>query len=298
MAGGFLDVNGLDMQKFGISSSMRSFKLTFAPSIPKPGFQVHRLGLHEMMRPSLVNRPEGTGDFLFMLFHSPVRVKSQEKISEWPSSSLIIWTPKDSHYYGNPDATWDHSWLHCSGREIAGLLRASRISPGRRIALSDPSLMERFLLEMAAELKGWSSPDGKILRNLFENFIRAVVRQVFDKTGPLAPPGLLAIKARIEQRFTGQVRLADLARQAGWSVPHLCTEFKRFFGLPIIQYIFQLRMNQATYLLRDHNRRVGEIALLVGYPDLYTFSKMFKRRFGVSPKKFREMNLAPQPGRR
>lgn len=49
-------------------------------------------------------------------------------------------------------------------------------------------------------------------------------------------------------------------------------------------------MNQATYLLRDHNRRIGEIAEAVGYSDLFTFSKMFKRHFGMSPKKFRELN--------
>jgi AraC-like DNA-binding protein len=41
----------------------------------------------------------------------------------------------------------------------------------------------------------------------------------------------------------------------------------------------------------DKNRRIGEIADAVGYSDLYTFSKMFKRHLGISPKKFRELDL-------
>ena len=50
-------------------------------------------------------------------------------------------------------------------------------------------------------------------------------------------------------------------------------------------------MSQATYLLRDHNRRIGEIAEEIGYPDLYAFSKMFKRYMGVSPRSFRLTHL-------
>lgn len=93
----------------------------------------------------------------------------------------------------------------------------------------------------------------------------------------------------MEERFAEKLRLSDLARRVGWSVPHLCTEFKRFFGLPVVQYLLQVRMNQAAYLLRDHNRRIGDIAGMIGYPDLYTFSKMFKRSFGLSPRHFRRL---------
>ncbi len=58
-----------------------------------------------------------------------------------------------------------------------------------------------------------------------------------------------------------------------------------------MQFVQQLRMNQAVYLLRDENRRIGEIADALGYADMYTFSKMFKRSMGLSPKSFREKGL-------
>jgi len=139
-------------------------------------------------------------------------------------------------------------------------------------------------------LSGWSQPSGKILRNLFENFVCALARHAFQKSERLAPASLLAVRAHVEQHFTERLRLGQLAKQAGCSGPHLCAEFRRYFGIPVIQYALQLRMNHATYLLRDHNRRIGEIAAALGYPDLYAFSKMFKRTMGVSPRRFRELN--------
>ncbi len=252
-------------------------------------FRIHRLGLHEIMSPGLVDRPEGTGDYLFMLFHDDVRIRDRRGDVIHPRGSLMIWAPGDGHVYGSEAAPWDHSWFHAAGRNIPQILRAARIPVGQPFAVTDPLILENFLLETAAELNGWRRPDETVLRNLFENFIRRLARHVFRKAERLAPAGLLALRAYVEEHFAEKLRLSELARRMGWSVPHLCTEFKRFFGLPVVQYLLQVRMNQAAYLLRDHNRRIGEIAAMIGYPDPYTFSKMFKRSFALSPRNFRRL---------
>jgi AraC family transcriptional regulator, arabinose operon regulatory protein len=270
---------------------MKSFKLSIAGREPSAAFQIHRLGLHEKMGACIVDRPEGTHDYLFMLFHSEVRVKAGEEEQVWPPLSLMVWTPADGHYYGNALRPWEHSWLHCSGSEVGSILKVNGIPIRKRIVLTDSSLMEHFLLEAAAELNVWSQPDTRILRNLFENFVRSLVRQVSQHTEQRAPTRLLAIRSHVEQHFAEPLCLKDLAKWAGWSEPHLCTEFRRVFGIPVFQFVLQLRVSQASYLLRDQNRRVGEIAAAVGYSDIYTFSKMFKRHTGASPKKFRELHL-------
>jgi len=255
------------------------------------------LGVHELMRPGLVLRPKGTGDYLFMLFHTAVQIRSGGVDRPWPASTMIIWTPRDGHFYGAKGLTWDHSWFHCQGRVIAAILKKSRLPVGHPFPVSDPSLLERYLLDTAAELNGWQQPDEIIQRNLFENYVREQARQLLDGRRQLAPPRLLQVRADIENHFAQGLRLRELAQKAGWSVPHLCTEFRRYFGTPIIHYVQQLRMNQAAYLLRDQNRRIKEIATQVGYADLYTFSKIFKRRFGLSPRHFRQRD-ADEPTQR
>ena len=275
---------------------MRTIRLIVPPAGAQEGFRVRQLGLREGMRPGMVNRPRGTGDYLLMLFHSPVIARDRDGVREWPASSLVIWSPKDGHYYGSREASWDHSWLHCTGGKIAAILRASRLPLNRRITVGEPSALEKCLLEMVAELRGNLEPDATILQNHFENYIRTLARALYRPAEVKVPGPLLAVRSTIEQRFNEPLRLEELARSAGWSTPHLCAEFKRFFGLPAIRYLQQLRMNRAAYLLRDRNLRIGEIAVQVGYPDLYTFSKMLKRHFGVSPRKLRERIEREPPG--
>jgi AraC family transcriptional regulator, arabinose operon regulatory protein len=272
---------------------MKSAILTVTRQEPGAGFQINRLGLHEKMRPCMVDRPQGTNDYLLMFFHSEVWVRSTEGETCWATPGLMVWTPPDGHYYGNLQSAWSHSWMHCSGPEVGAILKACAIPVRKRIPVADPSLMEHFILEAMAELGGWSRPDATILRNYFENFARSVSRHISRPRRPkqLAPAGLLAVRSYVEQHFMERLSLGRLASQAGWSPPHLCTEFRRFFGIPVIQFVQQLRMNRAIYLLRDHNRRIGEIGNAVGYADLYTFSKMFKRCVGLSPTEFRARNF-------
>ena len=52
-------------------------------------------------------------------------------------------------------------------------------------------------------------------------------------------------------------------------------------------YFIQLKMQQACSLLAMTNLAVKEIALDVGYPDSYHFSRLFKKTIGVSPTEYR-----------
>jgi AraC-like DNA-binding protein len=44
-------------------------------------------------------------------------------------------------------------------------------------------------------------------------------------------------------------------------------------------------MEEARHLLKSKDYSIGDIAVLVGYEDLYTFSAAYKKVFGVSPSK-------------
>lgn len=58
--------------------------------------------------------------------------------------------------------------------------------------------------------------------------------------------------------------------------------FRRRTGVSPKQYLLEYRMKQANDLL-THGYSISVIAASVGYRDVYTFSKMFKRRFGYPP---------------
>lgn len=63
--------------------------------------------------------------------------------------------------------------------------------------------------------------------------------------------------------------------------------FKKEFGIPVSQYIINLKLNEAARLLCDTELYVKDIAATVGYTDNNFFNKQFKKKFGCSPLVYR-----------
>ena len=64
---------------------------------------------------------------------------------------------------------------------------------------------------------------------------------------------------------------------------HFYRLFKSVFGISPHQKLVQNRLHFACNLLRSRKATVTEAALSGGFPDVYSFSKSFKKHFGFSP---------------
>ena len=65
--------------------------------------------------------------------------------------------------------------------------------------------------------------------------------------------------------------------------------FKQATGLPLIDYVQNLRIEEAKRLLESSDQPVDEIGYAVGYEDLSFFRRLFKRRTGVAPARYRRV---------
>lgn len=272
---------------------MKGFKHFFAePPIDNERLRINGVGVREIMPPVVIDRPMGTGDYLFMYFHDRVMVDCADGRRWRNPGRLVVWRPDDGHYYGNNTRKWCHSWLHCQGSMITQILAQNDIPLNSAIAVEQDSLADECLLQIHQELTQQAVPDEVIVGNLLENWMRCVARIVRGDAASAVPGEFLRVKNYIECHYSEEIKLADLAKSVYYSVPHFCSEFKRFFGCSAIAYAVTQRLHHARYLLRDTNLRVGEIASKVGYQDIYYFSRHFKKRYGMSPRAMRRSMAA------
>ncbi|MFN8373112.1 MAG: helix-turn-helix transcriptional regulator [Anaerolineae bacterium] len=89
--------------------------------------------------------------------------------------------------------------------------------------------------------------------------------------------------------FDTPVTLAQLADVACLSPNHLLRTFKQLFGQTPHQFITDKRLEEAQRLLLTTDTSITEICFAVGFESLGTFSWLFRRRFGFSPKEFRKI---------
>ncbi len=98
---------------------------------------------------------------------------------------------------------------------------------------------------------------------------------------------LLPVLTYIHQNTGKRIRVEDLARRAHLSVARFHAVFREGTGLAPQQYILRMRMRKAQELLIRTDLSIGEIAASVGQHDALFFSRIFKKKCGLSPRQYR-----------
>lgn len=92
----------------------------------------------------------------------------------------------------------------------------------------------------------------------------------------------------IRENFNKKLSLKSLAAEFGYSPENIRKIFQRTCpGLTPGKLISRLQMQEAVKLLENTNNPIGNIAQKCGFSDMFTFSKKFKKIFGVSPREYR-----------
>ncbi|SHN35021.1 helix-turn-helix transcriptional regulator [Gracilibacillus kekensis] len=93
---------------------------------------------------------------------------------------------------------------------------------------------------------------------------------------------LIKIKNYIIDNFNENIQIKDLEHLSGLSKNYLTILFKKEYNISPMQYLTWLRVQRAKDLAINTNLSISEIAHEVGYADVHTFGKMFKKKEGCS----------------
>lgn len=99
---------------------------------------------------------------------------------------------------------------------------------------------------------------------------------------------ILEAKQYIQDNYQNpDLSVEMLCRQLHMSPAYFSTLFKKETGQTYIAYLTEVRLDKAVELLNETDDKTYIIAQKVGYQEQNYFSYVFKKRFGVSPTKFR-----------
>ena len=93
--------------------------------------------------------------------------------------------------------------------------------------------------------------------------------------------------ARIRREPGARWRVPEMARRAYVTSDHFGRLFRKYAGTTPGEFVLRARIDAAMGLLRSSSHSVTRIAELLGYIDVYAFSRQFKQKTGMAPTQYR-----------
>jgi AraC-like DNA-binding protein len=90
----------------------------------------------------------------------------------------------------------------------------------------------------------------------------------------------------IKENYSTTIRLDTLSEMTGLSRNYIIRQFRKCYGMTPSDYLATIRIEKAKQLALETDLSISEIANQVGYTELHSFSRMFKKRMGISLSQF------------
>ena len=128
----------------------------------------------------------------------------------------------------------------------------------------------------------------RALASVFDIIVTHCYTESIPETALAKNTPILHVKQYIDEHYTKPITAEDLAHMAHCSKGHLFRTFKKSFRVSPLAYQQDLRFEAAQRLLRFTSLRCYEIAQRVGYSNVYYFHRQFKKKLGITPRRYRQ----------
>ena len=99
----------------------------------------------------------------------------------------------------------------------------------------------------------------------------------------------------IRLNYQDDISRDSLSSIVEMSPDHLSRMFKKYVGMTIKDFVHELRIENAIGKLWDHERKIIDIAYEVGFDNISSFNRIFKKLKGLTPSDYRKKQFDPKP---
>ena len=128
----------------------------------------------------------------------------------------------------------------------------------------------------------------RALASVFDTIVAHCYTESIPGTALPQDNFIVQVKQYIDEHYAEPITAEDLAEMSHCSKGHLFRTFKKSFRVSPLAYQQDLRFEAAQRLLRFTSLRCYEIAQRVGYSNVYYFHRQFKKKLGITPRRYRQ----------
>ncbi|MFJ3668494.1 AraC family transcriptional regulator [Streptomyces sp. NPDC090106] len=210
------------------------------------------------------------------------------------TAPALLWlTPGVPHHYGpDPGTGWDEGFVDFAGPATASYTDLGYIEPDRPVVPLTDATGPRAVIGRMARAARRDNPLLEVETGAAVHELLVALRRA---RADLTPDGHQVLKALARDACL-PLSVAEHAARHHMTLAELRTAVRRGAGCSPKDYLLGIRLGRAKELLAGTELPVAAVARRVGYDDPAYFSRLFTRRVGTAPVRFRAQQGRTVPG--
>lgn len=221
----------------------------------------------------------------------------KKKIRE--GDAFILFPGEWHRYLPDPETGWDEYWIGFDGSYIRSLVASGVFSADHAIFETE---LDKSLLALFSQIIETVKVEARFQQQILAALIlQALVRLNTFKPDHAKLPdnfetAIQKAKCILAERLEHEVDLEALAADIGFGYSNFRRIFKHYTGFSPYQYHLNLRFLKAKSLLIGSKASIKNIADQLGFECPFHFSRLFKKKTGLSPGTWRRQTHGADSG--
>ena len=260
---------------------------------------MYQLG-HQECPPFHAYGPAIRNHFLFHYIHSgkgTLRVDGEDKTTVYEihqNEGFLIWPKQVTSYIADEKQPWSYSWVEFDGLKAREILLESGLSKNNPVYKGKKDESQQHMEEaLRFIVHNPSASPFKLIGQCFVFLSHLAESSIYRKK--IARSSLQdfytnEVLLYIEGHYHKDIRVEDIAAFCHLDRGHVSKVFKSTMGMSLRDFLIHYRINKACELMKGTSHPIGQIGGMVGYPNMFNFSRAFKSVMGISPRQWRDEN--------
>lgn len=237
---------------------------------------------------------------LTIITRGPATVVTNGEETRVESGDIYLSFPCDIHEIRAGEQSkleYDFFSFYCTDatleEDLKSIIRSSRGGDNR---VFQDEKISRLVQNAISELSVKDQPYSEaLLSDIFHAILIYIIRDftnVQKSSADVSDAEILCFQLMnyIDTHIYSLKKLEMIARKFNYNYSYLSKLFKKTTGKTLLEYYQHRKMETAKTLILERKKKIGEIADLFGY-NLYSFSRAFKQKYGISPKNMQQHAL-------
>jgi len=244
----------------------------------------------------IIDRPGGMKGFIINITSKGEgTVFANEEAFDVKQGELLLFPPSAAHYYHRKAkcSSWFHRWIYFRPRAfwhdwLSWQIEKNGVFVTRNLDAETTKDLESLFIDIEYTSKSEVPYRNDLAINLLEQLLIRCKTLQPDVMNKRLDPRVIESMNFMTQHLNEEFTIEDVSAHICLSPSRLGHLFRSEMNMSITQWRDDQRISRAKHLLLTTNYSINQIGRIVGYSDPLYFSRVFKRKSGVSPKHFRE----------